>query len=141
MTQEQSSSEPFDSAPDLIGGPVEPTPETPQEEVQEHPLAGLKVVVEVLDVGSALIGISQGSVDPHLENCAISINDDLSSILAVVPEVLERARERWGRQPRFPGAQPTPAPARTAGQQAPASARTGGQARPQGPQVETPRMF
>ena len=139
MTQEKSSSEPFDTAQSLPRtgygeSPVEPTPETPQE-VEEHPLAGLKVVVEILDAGCALIGLSQGEVDPHLEPCAISVNCSLEEILAVVPEVLERARERWGRQPRFPNAEvPAPAP-RTGGGRPPQPAPR----QPQGPQ--TPRMF
>jgi hypothetical protein len=120
----------------MTQGQTPETPETPQGEIQEeYPLAGLKVVVEVLDAGCALIGISQGEVDPHLEPCAISVNCSLEEILAVVPEVLERARERWGRQPRFPNAEvPAPTPRTGAGRPPQPATR-----QPQGPQ--TPRMF
>ena len=85
----------------------------------ESPLAGVKVVLNILEEG-VLIGISGGAtVDPHMENCAISSDDDIQAILAVVPEVLERARERWAAQPRFPAYQ---APATTT-----AAPRTGRQ--------------
>ena len=118
----------------------EQTPETPQEE--QHPLAGLKVVVTILEDNAALIGLSRGAVDPHVEPCAISAHDDLASILSVVPEVLERALQRWERQPRFPAAPPPAAtPARTPRAQTQGTGRRTGRTQPQDPNVQTPQMF
>jgi hypothetical protein len=115
------------------------TPEQDIDTQEEHPLAGLKVVVTVLDVGSVLIGVSRGAVDPHMENFAISSNADLNSILAVVPEVLERARERWASQPRFTNYQPpAAAPAPRTRQQVTRSRQGANQP---DEEVQRPRMF
>ncbi|MFQ6027533.1 MAG: hypothetical protein ACE5Q6_08580 [Dehalococcoidia bacterium] len=110
-----------------------------QETQSENPLAGVKVVLNILDEG-VLIGVSRGAVDPHMENCAISPDDDIQAILAVIPEVLERARERWEGQPRFPAYQ---APAAATGTQR-AGQQTGrgrGRGNQQQGDAEAPRMF
>jgi len=113
----------------------------PQESQSNNPLVGVKVVVTIFEDG-ALIGVSRGPVDPHLENCAISPNDDIQAILAVVPGVLERARARWEGTPRFPAYQAPPASAATqrTGQGATRRQGSGGQQQT-GENVQTPRMF
>lgn len=117
----------------------EPEEATENAEKEQHPLAGLKVVVNILDDCTVLIGLTQGAVDPHLESLAISPNDDLADILQAVPEALEKAKEKWTGQPRNPDfKKPTTTPAvrttRTTTRQARGSTRTD-------PDVEAPRMF
>ena len=105
----------------------------------ENPLVGVKVVVNILEEG-VLIGITRGAVDPHVENCAVSPSDGLAAIMAVVPEVLERAIARWEGQPRFPAYQ-APAAATTARRTG--RAATGGQPATPAPEegVQRPRLF
>ncbi len=105
------------------------------EEAQEpNPLVGLKVVVTFLEAG-VLIGISKPQVDVHVENCAIAPGDGLPAVLAIIPEVLERAQERWEGQPRFPTyqapTQPRTRRTTTRGQQTP----------PPDEGVHRPRLF
>ena len=109
------------------------------EEKEQHPLAGLKIVVNVLDDCAVFIGLTQGAVDPFFESLAVSPNDELIDILKSVPEALEKAKEKWTGQPRNPAytKQAAPRTPRTTGQ-------TGrgrqGAARPD-PNVQAPQMF
>lgn len=110
-----------------------------EQETQPNPLVGVKVVVYIVE-GAAVIGVSRGPVDPHLETLEISPDQGLEAILAAVPEVLERARARWEGTPRFPAYQAPLPPAGTqrTRQQTPGRRQgTGGQQE----EVQAPRMF
>ena len=111
-----------------------------QDPQVEHPLVGLKVVLNILEE-VVMVGISRGEVDPHMESCAISPDDDIQEVLAVVPQVLEHAWERWQTQPSFPPYQPPPgAPAAPrAARAAPQNAR--GRPAAGAPDAQRPRMF
>lgn len=78
--------------------------------------AELKVVIQMKG-DRALVGVQGTNTDPVVETLpATSLND----VLAAVPEILARARERWATSPKNPayvGPPPPPvqpAPARTA---------------------------
>ena len=80
----------------------------------------LKVVVSIRG-NRATIGVQQPAADPHIE----SFDDgDLSGLAQEVPAVIERARAKWGDEPRYPAhARPAlPARRQTRRGQAPAQA-------------------
>ena len=65
----------------------------------------LKVVVSIKG-GRATIGVQRPASDPHIE----SFDDhDLSELAQEAPAVVERARAKWGDEPKNP-AHPRPAP-------------------------------
>ena len=70
----------------------------------EH--SGLKVVLHV-EEGRALVGIQQKDTDPVLEWVQAST---LEEVLAAVPGLVDRARERWAQSPHNPAYQRPPAP-------------------------------
>ena len=105
---------------------------------QAVPQEELKVVVSIRGE-RATIGVQQPTSDPHIE----SFDDlDLTGLAQEVPAVAERAKARWGDEPRYP-AHERPAPTarrRTRREQGPAQASTAG-AEPEQPQPETLRLF
>ena len=73
----------------------------------------LKVVLH-LKVGRARIGVQDKGTDPVVEFLEAAT---LEELLAAVPAVLQRARERWAQSPQNPKSEgppppppPTPAP-------------------------------
>ena len=75
--------------------------------------AELKIVVQMKG-DRALVGVQGTGTDPVVETLAVTSLDD---VLAAVPGILARARERWTTSPKNPayvGPPPPLAPARTA---------------------------
>ena len=74
--------------------------------------AELKIVIQ-LKGDRALVGVQGTNTDPVVETLtATSLND----VLAAIPGILDRAREKWAtspRNPKYEGPPPPPAPART----------------------------
>ncbi len=71
--------------------------------------AELKVVIQMKG-DRALVGVQGTNTDPVVETLpATSLHD----VLSAVPEILARAREKWGTAPKNPAYQgpPPPAPA------------------------------
>ena len=102
------------------------------------PPKDLKVVVSIKD-GRATIGVQGASSDPHIE----SFDDpDLSGLTQEALAVVERARARWGDEPKYPAhVRPAPPARRLArrGQGAAQAGATEGEADQQQP--ETLRLF
>ena len=68
----------------------------------------LKVVVSIKG-GRATIGVQQPSSDPHIE----SFDDaDLSGLTQEVTAVIERARDKWEDEPKYPAHERPAPPAR-----------------------------
>ncbi len=68
--------------------------------------AELKVVIQMKG-DRALVGVQGTNTDPVVETLpATSLND----VLAAVPGILERARERWAATPKNPAYQRPPEP-------------------------------
>ncbi len=103
-----------------------PTAESPQTTPE------LKVVLQIWGT-RAIVGIQGTNTDPVVETLETA---SLEELLAAVPGVLARARERWATSPRNPKyvGPPAPPPA------TPAPGKPAGRAsRP--PAAPTPRMF
>ncbi len=101
-----------------------PTAESPQAAPE------LKVVLQMWGT-RALVGVQGDGTDPVVETLEA---DSLKKLLAAVPGVVARARERWAtspRNPKYEGPPPPPvAPASSPKLRAPAP-----------PAAQTPRMF
>ncbi len=101
-----------------------PTAESPQATPE------LKVVLQMWGT-RALVGVQGDGTDPVVETLEV---DSLKKLLAAVPGVVARARERWATSPRNPKYEgPPPPPA--------ATASPPGRRSPAPKQPETPRMF
>jgi hypothetical protein len=69
----------------------------------------LKVVLHLKD-GRARIGVQEKGTDPVVESLEAAALDNL---LAAVPAVVQRARERWAQSPQNPKYQGPPPPPAT----------------------------
>lgn len=66
------------------------------EQEQEPTQPDFKIIIAVYG-DNALAGFQQKDSDPHIE--VIESNDPME-ILAVIPEIHQRAQDRWGRSPK-----------------------------------------
>ncbi len=67
----------------------------------------MKVVIQIM-AGRALVGVQDENTDPFVEPVQAAALED---VLAVVPGIVARARERWASQPRGSAYQaPAPPP-------------------------------
>ena len=64
----------------------------------DAPPEDLRIVVSI-KAGTATIGVQQPSSDPHIETFD---DGDLTGLTQELPAVIERARARWGDNPRHP---------------------------------------
>ena len=81
----------------------------PEGEAETDASEELKVVVSIKG-GRAVIGVQQPSSDPHIETFE---DADLSELAQEVTAVTERARARWGENPKHPAYErPAPPPKR-----------------------------